>query len=101
MDERRTGWVLLFVLAGQLVVLAIQAARSPGESYLETVGLRVLGPVARTVSGMPRNVSEAGEGMKLRAEQRMNFIRAVGEASNVLTHDQHQALVGTMATSKK
>lgn len=66
MDERRTGWVLLFVLAGQLVVLAIQAARSPGESYLEAVGLRVLGPVARAVSGMPGNVSEAGEGMKLR-----------------------------------
>lgn len=66
MDERRTGWVLLFVLAGQLVVLAIQAARSPGEARLETLGLRVLGPMARAVSGMPRNVSEAGEGMKLR-----------------------------------
>lgn len=42
-----------------------------------------------------------GEIEKLRAEQRMNFIRAVGEASNVLTHDQHQALMGTMAASKK
>lgn len=68
MDERRTGWVLLFVLAGQLVVLAIQAARSPGESRLETVGLRVLGPVARAIAGMPRSVSEAGEGMKLRGQ---------------------------------
>lgn len=66
MDERRTGWVLLFLLAGQLVVLAIQAARSPGEARLEALGLRVLGPIARAVSGMPRNVSEAGEGMKLR-----------------------------------
>lgn len=38
---------------------------------------------------------------KLRAEERMNFIRAVGEASNVLTHDQHQALMGTMPASQK
>ena len=38
-----------------------------------------------------------GEIERLRAEQRMNFIQAVGEASRVLTHDQHQALIGTMA----
>jgi Spy/CpxP family protein refolding chaperone len=45
--------------------------------------------------------AKIGEIEKLRAEQRMNFIRAVGEAGNVLTHDQHQALMGTMAASKK
>ena len=38
---------------------------------------------------------------KLRGDQRMNFIRAVGEASKVLTHEQHLVLVGTMASSKK
>ena len=38
-----------------------------------------------------------GEIERLRAEQRMNFIQAVGEASKVLTHEQHQALIGTMA----
>jgi Spy/CpxP family protein refolding chaperone len=38
---------------------------------------------------------------KLRTGQRMNFIQAVGEASNVLTHDQHLALMGTMPDSKK
>jgi Spy/CpxP family protein refolding chaperone len=38
---------------------------------------------------------------KLRAEQRMNFIRAVSDASNVLTHDQHLALLGTMPAMKK
>ena len=41
--------------------------------------------------------AKIGEIEKLRSEQRMNFIRAVGEASNVLTHDQHLALMGTMA----
>lgn len=41
--------------------------------------------------------AKIGEIEKLRSEQRMNFIRAVSEAGNVLTHDQHQALLGTMA----
>jgi Spy/CpxP family protein refolding chaperone len=46
--------------------------------------------------------AKLGEIEKLRAEQRMNFIRAVGEASNVLTHDQHQALMmGGMPAGKK
>lgn len=38
---------------------------------------------------------------KLRTDQRMNFIRAVGEAANVLTHDQHRTLLGTMASNQK
>lgn len=38
---------------------------------------------------------------KRRSEQRMNFIQAVSEASNVLTHDQHQALMGTMPSAKQ
>ena len=41
--------------------------------------------------------AKIGEIEKLRADQRMNFIQAVAEASKVLTHDQHQALIGTMA----
>jgi Spy/CpxP family protein refolding chaperone len=45
--------------------------------------------------------AKIGEIEKQRGEQRMNFIRAVGEASNVLTSDQRQALMGTMAASKK
>lgn len=38
---------------------------------------------------------------KLRTDQRMNFIRAVGEAANVLTHDQHRTLLGTMTSNQK
>jgi rod shape-determining protein MreC len=64
-DERRTGWVLIVVLVGQLVYLAIQGARA-GETRLEVVGLRLLGPMARTVTGAPRSVSDLREGMKLR-----------------------------------
>ena len=65
MDERRTGWVLIVVLAAQLVYLAIQGARA-GETRLEVVGLRLLGPMARTVAGTPRSISDFREGMKLR-----------------------------------
>ena len=65
MDERRTGWVLIVVLVGQLVYLAIQGARA-GETRLEVVGLRLLGPMARTVTGAPRSVSDFREGIKLR-----------------------------------
>lgn len=38
---------------------------------------------------------------KARGDQRMSFIRAVGEATNVLSHEQHLALMGTMAPGKK
>ncbi len=38
---------------------------------------------------------------KLRADQRMNFIRVVADASNVLTPEQRKALLGTMAAAKQ
>jgi len=64
-DERRTGWVLIVVLVGQLVYLAIQGARA-GETRLEEVGLRVLGPMAHGVASIPEELSGAREGVKLR-----------------------------------
>jgi rod shape-determining protein MreC len=68
-DERRTGWVLIIVLAGQLIFLAMQGARSgaPAErSLLESLGLRFLGPAARSVASLPENVAGFGEGMRTR-----------------------------------
>ena len=60
-----------------------------------------------TGADQPDNASiqaKIGEVEKLRGEQRMNFIRSVGEASKVLTPDQHQALMmgnmGTMPAGK-
>ena len=44
--------------------------------------------------------AKVGEIEKIRSEQRMNFIRAVGQATNVLTHEQHQALMGMSAGTK-
>lgn len=65
MDERRTGWVLIVVLVGQLVYLAIQGARA-GETRLEVLGLRLLGPMARGVASIPKGFEDAREGAKLR-----------------------------------
>ena len=65
MDERRTGWVLIVVLVGQLVYLAVQGAKA-GQTRLEAVGLRLLGPVARGVASIPEGVQDAREGVKLR-----------------------------------
>ena len=55
MDERRTGWVLIVVLVAQLVFLAIQGGRA-GETRAEKLGLRLLGPLARTVAAIPRSL---------------------------------------------
>lgn len=57
MDERRTGWLLILLLAGQLVFLGIQGARSSAGTYAENLMLRILGPLARTVSAGSRGVS--------------------------------------------
>lgn len=65
MDERRTGWVLMLVLVGQLVFLAVQGARA-GETRLEVAGLRLLGPMARGVAAIPRGVSGLRDEVRLR-----------------------------------
>jgi rod shape-determining protein MreC len=64
-NERRTGWVLIVVLVGQLVFLAIQGGRA-GETRAEKLGLRLLGPLARAVAAIPRSVADARQDMKLR-----------------------------------
>jgi rod shape-determining protein MreC len=64
-DERRTGWILIVVLVGQLVFLAVQGGRT-GETRFEAIGLRLLGPLARGVAAVPRSVTGLREGTKLR-----------------------------------
>jgi rod shape-determining protein MreC len=64
-DERRTGWVLIIVLVAQLVYLAVQGA-SAGDTLFESVGLRLLGPAARFVTGLPGGFSGFREGLKMR-----------------------------------
>lgn len=67
MDERRTAWVLVLALVAQLGFLAVQGARaSASPTRFEGLALRLLGPAARLVTAIPRNVSEVGEGMRTR-----------------------------------
>jgi rod shape-determining protein MreC len=64
-DERRTGWLLILVLAGQLVFLA---SRVPGRGHgtaLESAGLRVLGPAARLVAVISEGFSGSRESLVL------------------------------------
>jgi rod shape-determining protein MreC len=65
LDERRTGWVLIVVLVAQLVNLAVRGAQA-GDTWMESVGLRFLGPAARTVTSVPTNLGEFREELRLR-----------------------------------
>ncbi len=65
MDERRTIWVLIVVLMVQLVYLAIQGAQA-GDTWLESAGLRVLGPAARGITAIPSSWTDFREGLRLR-----------------------------------
>jgi rod shape-determining protein MreC len=66
-DERRTGWLLILVLAGQLVFLSTRVPGSGGRSTaLESAGLRVLGPLARLVAVVAEGFSGTREGFALR-----------------------------------
>lgn len=82
MDERRTGWVLIVVLVGQLVFLAIQGGRA-GETRAEKVGLRLLGPLARSVAAIPHSVSDARQDMKLRDSLKAENRQLKGEVERL------------------
>jgi rod shape-determining protein MreC len=81
-DERRTGWVLIVVLVGQLIFLAIQGARA-GETWLEKTGLRLLGPMARAVASVPRSFADLREGAKLRDSLRQENRRLRREVEDL------------------
>jgi rod shape-determining protein MreC len=50
-DERRTGWLFLLILAAQLALLASGVPAEEGEmSLLEAAGLRLVGPLARATA---------------------------------------------------
>ncbi|MES1240815.1 MAG: rod shape-determining protein MreC [Acidobacteriota bacterium] len=78
MDERRTVWVLIVVLVAQLVYLAVQGARA-GDTWAETVGLRLLGPAARTVTSIPRSATGMRESLRLRGSLQEENRRLRGE----------------------
>lgn len=78
MDERRTGWVLIVVLVTQLVFLAVQGSRA-GDTWAESVGVRFLGPAARTLTSIPRSASGMRESLRLRGSLQEENRRLRGE----------------------
>jgi len=67
--ERRVGWLLFAVLAGLLVLLAFQApSRGPGDTYLETIVLRVVAPVTHSVAAVASSARGVGESVSTREE---------------------------------
>jgi rod shape-determining protein MreC len=69
LDERRTGYLLAFLLIGQFVLVAIQGARNTTtRTYAEAFGLRVLGPAARLVAGTTSQVSAIGRKVRLQGQ---------------------------------
>lgn len=68
MTERHALWLLLVVLAAQLLLLAFQVRDETGASVVERLALRVVAPVPRVVSWVAGSVSEVERGLETRDE---------------------------------
>src|SRR5262249_55732575 len=71
-DERRTGYLLIALLAGQLVLVAIEGARSSRShtTYAERLGMRIVGPVARLVHAASGAVAGVGRDLRTQGQLR-------------------------------
>ena len=68
-SERGTVWLLAALLAGQLVLLAVQVPGSGGaDNALESFALRVVGPVARLVTGAAASVGGTRQRVRFQAD---------------------------------
>jgi rod shape-determining protein MreC len=68
-DERRTGYLLTVLLLGQLVLGAIEGARSTrSRTYAEMIGMRILGPVARLVTAASGGAVAVGHKVELQGQ---------------------------------
>jgi rod shape-determining protein MreC len=66
-SERRTGWVLIAILLGQLVLLSIEApAAGTGGNVLEATVVRLVAPLTRAVASVAGGMTGIGEGWRSR-----------------------------------
>ncbi len=65
--ERRSRWLLVAVLALQLVLLSAQAQTASGSSRLEAFFVRSVAPFSRAVAATTGFVESATDGMRLRS----------------------------------
>jgi rod shape-determining protein MreC len=67
-SERHTLWLLVLVLAGQLLLLAFQVRGESGASLLEEWSLRLVGPFPRAVDTLTGTVEGVGRDLRRRGE---------------------------------
>ena len=68
-SERGTVWLLAALLVGQLVLLAVQVPGSGGaDNALESFALRLVGPVARLVTGASASVGGTRQRVRLQED---------------------------------
>ncbi len=65
--ERRSRWLLLILLALQLVLLSVQAQAPGGSSRLEFAFVRTVAPVSRAVSHVGNFTQSISDGARLRS----------------------------------
>jgi len=68
LNERRTTWLLVLVLAVQLLLLAAQVRSEGGATLLEQTALRLVGPVGRLVAGFFGSAEDVGRSLRSRGE---------------------------------
>ncbi len=68
MKERHTVWLLVLVLALQLLLLASQVRVEGGTSLLERTSLRLVGPVGRGVAGLFGSARTVGRSLRTRGQ---------------------------------
>ncbi|MGD2114940.1 MAG: rod shape-determining protein MreC [Acidobacteriota bacterium] len=71
MSERHTLWLLILILAGQLLLLAFQTRGESGASLLEEWALRLVAPVPRAVDSLTGSVE--GLGRELRRHEELEI----------------------------
>lgn len=68
MTERRTAWLLVALLAAQLILLSVEAPSpdGPGDNILESTLLRAVAPVSHAVSSVVGGARGVGSGWRSR-----------------------------------
>ena len=68
MKERHTAWLLVLVLAVQLLFLAAQVRGEGGSTLLEQTALRLVGPVGRAIADLFGSATNVGHSLRSRGQ---------------------------------
>ncbi len=94
--ERRSRWLLLGLLALQLILLSAQAQTAAGSSRLEAVFVRSVAPFSRAVAATTGFVRSLAEGARLRAALQEENARLRAEVETL-----RQERVGTLGVEQE